>query len=252
MAPSLFLTAVWPFPRQVCQSLEAACRAIANSTDCHHVEALCVAIRVSGCIKGLSMCQSVTWYLSVLLVAAGHCAAARVSKMHTGETWPTLSHCQQSRRTAEVLAGTEAEQRALVPAVSCQLCGGPAMLPHRNCANLDCNRLFVACDDCTVRARHAAGLDASPHAWVGSTFWQGCASWLVPHAPSPPSQTSDEPCCGSAHDQRLRVFSISKITLWLRASMLLVAHRHRRAAAAARNAYRRRVCSVLQNREAIT
>ena len=36
-------------------------------------------------------------------------------------------------------------------AASCALCGGAAQLPHMNCANLDCNRLFLACSACKAR-----------------------------------------------------------------------------------------------------
>lgn len=47
--------------------------------------------------------------------------------------------------------GSEAAAESLPAAVGCQLCGGPqAMLPHLNCANIDCARLFVACDACKV------------------------------------------------------------------------------------------------------
>ena len=67
---------------------------------------------------------------------------------------PIKAACSARSMSSFRLPGVDAEQdAALVPAVSCQLCGGPARLPHRNCANLDCNRLFIACDDCTVRAR---------------------------------------------------------------------------------------------------
>ena len=37
----------------------------------------------------------------------------------------------------------------LPAAVPCQLCGeGEAVLPHLNCANVLCNKLFIACDRC--------------------------------------------------------------------------------------------------------
>jgi predicted sulfurtransferase len=36
----------------------------------------------------------------------------------------------------------------LVAAADCLLCGEPAVLPHLNCSNVDCNRLFLACDAC--------------------------------------------------------------------------------------------------------
>ncbi len=49
-------------------------------------------------------------------------------------------------------AAAGAQDGAPLPAaVPCQLCEGPvAVLPHRNCANIDCARLFVACDTCKV------------------------------------------------------------------------------------------------------
>ena len=37
----------------------------------------------------------------------------------------------------------------LPAAVQCQLCGGgEAVLPHLNCANVLCNKLFISCDQC--------------------------------------------------------------------------------------------------------
>mmetsp|Transcript_18341 Transcript_18341/g.55232 ORF Transcript_18341/g.55232 Transcript_18341/m.55232 type:complete len:735 (+) Transcript_18341:409-2613(+) len=49
---------------------------------------------------------------------------------------------------------TASTAAALPAAVPCQLCEGPlATLPHCNCANLDCARLFVACDTCKVKLR---------------------------------------------------------------------------------------------------
>ncbi|KAK9845288.1 hypothetical protein WJX81_002464 [Elliptochloris bilobata] len=41
----------------------------------------------------------------------------------------------------------------LPAAAACALCGGGAHLPHLNCANLDCNRLFLACNACKVDHR---------------------------------------------------------------------------------------------------
>ncbi len=47
--------------------------------------------------------------------------------------------------------GSEAATEGLPAAVGCQLCGGTqATLPHLNCANIDCARLFVACNACKV------------------------------------------------------------------------------------------------------
>jgi predicted sulfurtransferase len=36
----------------------------------------------------------------------------------------------------------------LVAVANCALCGGEAILPHLNCANVDCNKLFLACQGC--------------------------------------------------------------------------------------------------------
>ncbi|KAK2077589.1 hypothetical protein QBZ16_004434 [Prototheca wickerhamii] len=49
------------------------------------------------------------------------------------------------------LAGAAAEpvrDEELVAAVPCQVCGGAASVPHVNCANIDCNALFIACAGC--------------------------------------------------------------------------------------------------------
>ena len=40
----------------------------------------------------------------------------------------------------------------LPAATSCALCGGTPELPHLNCANIDCNKLFLACPACKVSA----------------------------------------------------------------------------------------------------
>ena len=42
------------------------------------------------------------------------------------------------------------EDAPLEAAVPCQVCGAKAALPHINCANIDCNKLFIACDKCKV------------------------------------------------------------------------------------------------------
>lgn len=45
------------------------------------------------------------------------------------------------------------QSRAPLPAaIPCQVCGSPqAFLPHMNCANIDCNELFVACESCKTK-----------------------------------------------------------------------------------------------------
>eukprot|EP00878_Enallax_costatus_P013237 GHUV01013838.1.p1 GENE.GHUV01013838.1~~GHUV01013838.1.p1 ORF type:complete len:497 (+),score=171.69 GHUV01013838.1:611-2101(+) len=46
------------------------------------------------------------------------------------------------------LEGQLPEGAGLPAAVPCSMCGGKASLPHVNCANIDCNELFIACNEC--------------------------------------------------------------------------------------------------------
>ena len=54
---------------------------------------------------------------------------------------------------ASHLGGPEDEAaRAAMPAATpCAVCGAPPQLPHINCANVDCNLLFLACGGCQAR-----------------------------------------------------------------------------------------------------
>ncbi|GLI62237.1 hypothetical protein VaNZ11_004832 [Volvox africanus] len=53
-------------------------------------------------------------------------------------------------RMAIPASGTETD--ALPAAVPCSVCGSPdSQLPHVNCANIDCNELFIACSTCKTR-----------------------------------------------------------------------------------------------------
>lgn len=45
-----------------------------------------------------------------------------------------------------VSSGDPAHEGQLVAAAPCAACGHAASLPHMNCANIDCNKLFLACD----------------------------------------------------------------------------------------------------------
>ncbi|KXZ46989.1 hypothetical protein GPECTOR_39g483 [Gonium pectorale] len=46
----------------------------------------------------------------------------------------------------------DAEAGGLPAAVPCSLCGSPdSQLPHVNCANIDCNELFISCPACKTR-----------------------------------------------------------------------------------------------------
>jgi predicted sulfurtransferase len=53
----------------------------------------------------------------------------------------------------QALGSTQsASQAPLKAAIPCQVCGSPdTSLPHMNCANIDCNELFVACDSCKTK-----------------------------------------------------------------------------------------------------
>ena len=61
----------------------------------------------------------------------------------TSKSWPSL--CDRPgldvKETAEGLPSS----------IRCQVCNGPGHVPHVNCANVDCNRLFIACDACKAR-----------------------------------------------------------------------------------------------------
>eukprot|EP00210_Caulerpa_lentillifera_P008233 g7860.t1 len=42
----------------------------------------------------------------------------------------------------------DGSQKELPSSIKCQICGNEAQVPHVNCANIDCNRLFIACAEC--------------------------------------------------------------------------------------------------------
>lgn len=47
--------------------------------------------------------------------------------------------------------GDPGHEGQFVAAAPCATCGQAASLPHMNCANIDCNKLFLACDQHKVR-----------------------------------------------------------------------------------------------------
>ena len=55
-----------------------------------------------------------------------------------------------SLKTAYLAEGSTLRGNDLAAAAPCKCCGGEAQLPHRNCANMDCNKLFLACPTCQV------------------------------------------------------------------------------------------------------
>lgn len=56
---------------------------------------------------------------------------------------------------AENLGGPqdEAAKASMPAATTCAVCGAAPRLPHINCANVDCNLLFMACGACQERLR---------------------------------------------------------------------------------------------------
>ena len=65
----------------------------------------------------------------------------------------TAVQWQDSSLTCVCWTGPEDAQQGSLPAAEgCTACEGPAQLPHMNCSNVDCNRLFLACPACQVSA----------------------------------------------------------------------------------------------------
>ncbi|MCO5592265.1 hypothetical protein L7F22_046263, partial [Adiantum nelumboides] len=59
----------------------------------------------------------------------------------------SLNISKEGRQSMTALAETELQEQ--LEFCRCNLCGGPlSQIRHRNCANLDCNRLFLCCDQC--------------------------------------------------------------------------------------------------------
>ena len=57
----------------------------------------------------------------------------------TPKIWPGLTP-----------GGTTARPTTLCTTTPCAICGAKADAPHLNCANVDCNKLFLACDKCKL------------------------------------------------------------------------------------------------------
>lgn len=69
-------------------------------------------------------------------------------------------------------------------------CGAPAVLPHMNCANVDCNALFLTCDACRVRCDLSApfhclrlNLSAPVHHTPPQMRYAGCCCEACMDAP---------------------------------------------------------------------
>jgi rhodanese-related sulfurtransferase len=70
-----------------------------------------------------------------------------------GEGWNGSLFVFDARMAIRPDMGVAAEAEALPAAAPCRVCGGEAALPHGNCANIDCNRLFLACEACKSALR---------------------------------------------------------------------------------------------------
>ncbi len=58
--------------------------------------------------------------------------------------------------------GSAADPLSDVEGLVCFCCGGPkARAPHRNCPNVDCNRLFLACSGCVQDSGGFCGPECS-------------------------------------------------------------------------------------------
>jgi predicted sulfurtransferase len=65
--------------------------------------------------------------------------------------------------SAEQLLGDETDG-AMPSATPCALCGAQPDLPHINCANVDCNLLFIACKSCKERLKSCCCEDCRDNA----------------------------------------------------------------------------------------
>jgi hypothetical protein len=70
-----------------------------------------------------------------------------------GEGWNGSLFVFDARMAIRPDVGVDADAEALPAVAPCRVCGGEAALPHVNCANIDCNRLFIACEACRSALR---------------------------------------------------------------------------------------------------
>lgn len=77
-------------------------------------------------------------------------------EQESGELWNGSLYVFDGRMAVPGRA-SGAAAAPLKAAVPCALCGGEAELPHMNCANVDCNKLFIACPTCKVSGSRRLG-----------------------------------------------------------------------------------------------
>jgi len=62
--------------------------------------------------------------------------------------WKGSLYVFDSRMAVPPHLDSTREDSKLVAMTPCVICGNPAEAPHVNCANVDCNKLFLACEQC--------------------------------------------------------------------------------------------------------
>ena len=89
----------------------------------------------------------------------GHCAASRAAAAAAAAALPgvspglipsSLAIITPALSPAFCPRADKDSEEELQAAAPCQACGATAVLPHMNCANIDCNKLFLACEACKV------------------------------------------------------------------------------------------------------
>ena len=62
--------------------------------------------------------------------------------------WKGSLYVFDSRMAVPPHLDSTREDGSLSAVAPCAICGGTAEAPHLNCANVDCNKLFLACEKC--------------------------------------------------------------------------------------------------------
>jgi len=74
-------------------------------------------------------------------------------RWRTPETAGSLEGVTKGQVDSSFALGAASPFKGLKAATGCYVCGGKAEAPHINCANIDCNRLFLACPRCKETMR---------------------------------------------------------------------------------------------------
>ena len=87
-------------------------------------------------------------HVAARLTAPSSLPACPPAEAHDHAKYAYNTHGHKFDFLLKPLPPTDEEE--LEAAAPCQACGATAVLPHMNCANIDCNKLFLACDACKV------------------------------------------------------------------------------------------------------